>query len=341
MLTFRTKKWFFSSVLAFLMAVMIPLAAQASDYGAQDLTLGSTGAFVSQLQKDLTGLGFYSNTIDASFGPKTSNAVMNFQNSKGLKADGIVGPITKAALNAALAGVMPTTQGSTTPPASSSPPPAATPPAATPTTTYTSNNSYYNSHAKPIVDSLRASYNGSLSQAIVGRAIWYMEYGYMVYGHSKYPSTGYIDCSNFTSLVYKDFGYSITSAARNYDQVGVKVPGISIKNGTMIGADLLKPGDLLTFERTNYISHVAMFIGNVNGKPCFIGCTTGYPTTIGIVSGFNNWYGTQFHDVRRVLPDSAYSPGGTINDRGPVIPAKYQMKPDQAIVMPKNLATGF
>jgi len=199
----------------------------------------------------------------------------------------------------------------------------------------------YNTTAKPIVNSLRTSFNGSLAQTIVGRAIWYMEYGYMVYGHSKYPTTGYIDCSNFVSLVYKDFGYSVTSAARNYDQVGVKVSGVSVKNGTLIGADKLKPGDILTFQRTNYISHVAMYIGNINGKPCFIGTTTGYPTAIGIVTGFNNWYGTQFHGVRRVLPASAYVAGGRITDKGPVIPAKYQIKPTKPIIMPKNLPTGF
>ena len=201
--------------------------------------------------------------------------------------------------------------------------------------------SKYNNTAKPIVDSLRTSFNGSLAQTIVGRAIWYMEYGYMVYGHSKYPATGYIDCSNFVSLVYKDFGYSVTSTASNYDQVGVKVSGVYVKNGALIGADKLNPGDILTFERTNYISHVAMYIGNVNGKPCFIGTTTGYPTAIGIVTGFKNWYGTQFHDVRRVLPTSAYTAGGKIIDKGPVIPARYQMKPDKSIIMPKNLKSGF
>jgi cell wall-associated NlpC family hydrolase len=168
-----------------------------------------------------------------------------------------------------------------------------------------------------------------------------MEYGYMVYGHSKYPTTGYIDCSNFVSLVYKDFGISVTSAARNYDQVGVKVAGVSIKNGTLIGADKLEPGDILTFERTNYISHVAMYIGIVNGKPCFICTTTGYPTAIGIVSGFNNWYGVQFHDVRRVLAPSAYAAGSKITAKGPVIPAKYVMKPTKPIIMPNNLPTGF
>lgn len=121
------------------------------------------------------------------------------------------------------------------------------------TSTYKSNNSHYNNHEKPIVDSLRASFNGSLAQTLVGRAIWYMVYGNMVYGHSKYPSTGYIDCSNFVSLVYEDFGYSITSASRNYGQVGVKVDGVyanklpGSSKYTLVGIEKLKPGDIFTF----------------------------------------------------------------------------------------------
>jgi len=201
--------------------------------------------------------------------------------------------------------------------------------------------SQYNKTAKPVVDNFRSNFNGSLAQSIVGRAIWYMEYGYMVYGHQKYPSTGYIDCSNFVSLVYKNFGHSVTSAARNYDQVGVRVSGVYVRNGKLIGADKLKPGDILTFQRTTYISHVAMYIGKFNGKPCFIGTTKGFPTAIGIVIGFNNWYGKQFHSVRRVLPSSAYKSGGKITDKGPVIPAKYQIKPIKPIVMPKYLSSGF
>lgn len=194
---------------------------------------------------------------------------------------------------------------------------------------------------KPVINCFRTNFNGSLAQTIVGRAIWYMEYGYMVYGHYKYPATGYIDCSNFVSLVYKNFGYSVTSTARNYDHVGVKVSGVYVKNGTLIGASKLKPGDIFTFQRTTYISHVAMYIGMFNGKPCFIGTTKGYPTAIGIVSGFHNWYGTQFHSVRRVLPGSAYTAGSKITYHVPVIPAKYQMKITKPIIMPRNLPTGF
>lgn len=200
----------------------------------------------------------------------------------------------------------------------------------------------YNTNVKPIVDSFRANFNRTLAQTIVGRAIWYMEYGNIVYGHTKYAKTGYCDCSQFVSMVYKDFGYTVTSAARKYGSVRTKVSGVYVKNGTLIGASKLKPGDIFTFKRTTYISHVAMFVGIYNGKPCFIGTTTGYPTAIGIVRGFNNWYGKQFHSVRRVLPSSAYVRGGKIVDKGPVIPAKYKMKPIlRPLVLPKNLSAGF
>lgn len=195
--------------------------------------------------------------------------------------------------------------------------------------------------SKKIVNALRTNFNGSLSHSIVGRAIWYMEYGYIKYGHNSYARTGYCDCSQFISMVYKDFGYSITSASRKYNKVGKKVSGVYVRNGVLVGAQKLKLGDILTFQRADHITHVAMYIGIYNDKPCFIGTTSGYPTAIGIVVGFNNWYGKQFHDVRRVLPNSAYTPGGKINDQGPVIPAKYRIKPTQPILMPNKLAVGF
>ena len=337
MLTLSCKRLFFWGILALLMVTLMPLTAQASDYGTQDLTLGSRGSAVSQLQSDLTGLGFYTNSIDGSFGPKTYNAVVNFQKSQGLKMDGVVGPKTKAALNTALIGIVPPPQVPATPAA---------------TSTYTSSSSHYNSHEKPLVDSLRASYDGSLAQALVGRAVWYMEYGFMKYGHTKYLTTGYIDCSNYVSLVYKDFGYSITSAAKNYNTVGVKVEGVYAKKipgstkYTLVGVEKLKPGDIFTFWNSDapartHIGHVAIYMGVINGKPCIINTCSGNPTAIGIISDFSYWYGSSLIEVRRVLPDSAYVPGSKISGTGPVIPAKYQIKPDQTIIMPKNLPTGF
>lgn len=408
MLKLRCKQLFFWSILALLIFCTIPLPAQASDYGTQDLILGSEGAAVNQLQKDLTRLGFYSNSIDGSFGPKTYDAVVNFQQSHGLKADGVVGPITKAALDSAMTqtsgdltlgsqgaavtqlqqdltalgwysnnidgsfgpktqdAVMSfqTSQGlkadgvvgqitkaalndALTQVPASSPPVSAS--AKLPTA---ASISHYNSHEKPVVDAFRAKYDRSPAQALVGRAIWYMEYGYMKYGHTKYASTGYIDCSNFVSLVYKDFGYSITSAAKNYGSVGTKVEGVysqkipgSLKY-TLVGVDKLKPGDIFTFWNSDapartHIGHVAIYMGEINGKPCIINTCSGNPTAIGIINSFSYWYGESLIEVRRVLPASAHVTGGKYTDLGPVIPAIYQIKPDKPIILPQGLGTGF
>lgn len=62
------------------------------------LRRGSTGPEVTALQQRLTELGFDPNGIDGHFGPGTEAAVKAFQQAHGLAADGIVGPITRAAL---------------------------------------------------------------------------------------------------------------------------------------------------------------------------------------------------------------------------------------------------
>ncbi len=203
-----------------------------------------------------------------------------------------------------------------------------------------------------LVKAFRASYKDSPAQALVARAIWYMKYGYMVYGHSKYATSGYIDCSNFVSLVYKDFGYSITSAARKYNTVGQKVSGVYAKRQagsstkyTLVGVDKLKPGDIFTFwkedsDGNRYIGHVAIYMGKLNGKPAIIHTCKGNPTAIGITTSFTYWYGQHLAGVRRVLPSSAYSSGTSYKATGPVIPAVYKMTPGP-VILPGNLPQGF
>lgn len=71
------------------------------------LRLGSTGEAVTCLQEKLKAAGFSPGAIDGDFGPGTQAAVLAFQHSRGLLADGIAGPRTLAALEAGDAAAPP------------------------------------------------------------------------------------------------------------------------------------------------------------------------------------------------------------------------------------------
>src|SRR6266498_5762411 len=58
------------------------------------LKQGSSGSDVKNLQQKLKDLGFDPKGVDGNFGPGTKAAVITFQISKGLHADGIAGPQT-------------------------------------------------------------------------------------------------------------------------------------------------------------------------------------------------------------------------------------------------------
>ncbi len=62
------------------------------------LRKGSKGTAVKELQKLLVAHGFDPNGIDGEFGPGCLKAVKEFQKAKGLKVDGVVGPLTWAEL---------------------------------------------------------------------------------------------------------------------------------------------------------------------------------------------------------------------------------------------------
>jgi len=66
------------------------------------LKTGSSGAQVKLLQHALTQLGYKPGAVDGIFGPQTEAAVMHFQTASKLAADGVVGPLTLAALGKAL-----------------------------------------------------------------------------------------------------------------------------------------------------------------------------------------------------------------------------------------------
>jgi putative chitinase len=62
------------------------------------LQIGSTGPAVHELQQKLKEAGFDPGSIDGEYGNGTEAAVLAFQKSEGLLADGIAGPRTLAAL---------------------------------------------------------------------------------------------------------------------------------------------------------------------------------------------------------------------------------------------------
>ena len=63
-------------------------------FTSYDLSEDKYGTAVSNLQRCLKNLGFYSGNIDGDFGPGTKSAVTAFQSSRGLEVDGIAGRAT-------------------------------------------------------------------------------------------------------------------------------------------------------------------------------------------------------------------------------------------------------
>ncbi len=68
---------------------------------------GASGADVSKLQTRLAELGLPPGKIDGSFGPATEAALLAFQKSRNLLADGVAGPRTLAALGLVDDGTLP------------------------------------------------------------------------------------------------------------------------------------------------------------------------------------------------------------------------------------------
>ena len=65
------------------------------DYGPDTLQLGETSTYISNLQRRLQYLGYYSGSINGSFDSATETAVQNFQTAMNLTADGLPGWKTK------------------------------------------------------------------------------------------------------------------------------------------------------------------------------------------------------------------------------------------------------
>lgn len=77
--------------------------ASTNDYGHRTIKQVTRGNDVVEVQKDLKELKFYTTSrVDGIFGAASKQAVVKFQRSEGISADGIVGPKTKEHLAEAM-----------------------------------------------------------------------------------------------------------------------------------------------------------------------------------------------------------------------------------------------
>jgi peptidoglycan DL-endopeptidase LytE len=99
--SYRGKTGLKRLVASFAMAGVLlssPIVSSAA-LGDQTLKIGMTHQDVKELQQILKNKGYFTyKTTTTYFGPITKSAVIKFQKSKGLTADGIVGPSTFKAL---------------------------------------------------------------------------------------------------------------------------------------------------------------------------------------------------------------------------------------------------
>lgn len=77
---------------------VLRLKEATETFANRNLSMGSRGNDVSELQTRLQQIGYYTANIDGIFGHQTLYAVRRFQKDNGLKVDGIVGPQTRGAL---------------------------------------------------------------------------------------------------------------------------------------------------------------------------------------------------------------------------------------------------
>ena len=76
--------------------------------GFPQIKKGSLSNYVLIAQDDLNTLGYKTNGLDGIFGTATQQAVIAYQRSRGLAADGIVGCNTWRSLQEAVVGTGPT-----------------------------------------------------------------------------------------------------------------------------------------------------------------------------------------------------------------------------------------
>jgi peptidoglycan hydrolase-like protein with peptidoglycan-binding domain len=87
-------------------AMGLNLSSSKVSASGKNIVKGDTPANIKAVQNVLKKWGYYTGAVDGVFGPKTRQAVINFQKKNGLVADGIVGSKTEAAMGLNLGGAV-------------------------------------------------------------------------------------------------------------------------------------------------------------------------------------------------------------------------------------------
>lgn len=119
------------------------------------------------------------------------------------------------------------------------------------------------------------SSNAELRSAIVNYAMQFLGNRYVHGGSSLVTGT---DCSGFTSLIYKEFGYSLSRTPS----------GQLSSNGRSIDYSQIQPGDIICYGKGGKCTHVALYMGNgqiihsANSRKGVVIYQADYDTIIGI-----------------------------------------------------------
>lgn len=98
-------------MISAVLAYFLPINDNVAD--AAVLKQGSSGATVKTMQTKLINWGYLTGKADGIFGSKTKAAVIKFQRTNGLTADGIVGTKTAQAMGLKLSGTQTSSSNAT------------------------------------------------------------------------------------------------------------------------------------------------------------------------------------------------------------------------------------
>lgn len=119
------------------------------------------------------------------------------------------------------------------------------------------------------------SSHAELRSSIINYAMQFLGNRYVHGGSSLVTGT---DCSGFTSLIYKEFGYSLSRTPS----------GQLSSNGRSIDYSQIQPGDIICYGKGGKCTHVALYIGNgqiihsANSRKGVVIYQADYDTIIGI-----------------------------------------------------------